>query len=156
MTAAIGTGASAGAVMLLTAAHHAYGAARFGTPWRYHVVWLSVWVIGALGLLLLLHVRGPKPFVRRAGLLAACALVLLVPVVWIGLFEGGYNHVLKIVLYYGGFLREDFTRLFPPPRYEPPSDWLFELTGVLQLPLAGVAAYWALHLWRAGTRSVAR
>ena len=39
-------------------------------------------------------------------------------------------------------------RLFPRSLYEPPGDWVFELSGVLQLPVglfAGRAA-WRAHL----------
>ncbi len=148
MKAALAAGASAAAVMGLTAAHHDWGAARFDTPWRLHVVHLSLWVIGAIAISVILHLRAPARSLRRAGLLLGCLLILLGPVAWIGVFEGGYNHVLKNLLYFAGSSHDTFQRLFPPPRYVAPSDWIFELTGVLQLPLGLVAAARARHWWR--------
>lgn len=80
--------------------------------------------------------------------MAAWLLILAAPVAWIGVFEGGYNHLLKNALYFGGLSRDAFARLFPAPTYAPPSDWLFELTGVLQFPLGVLAGAHALAWWR--------
>lgn len=38
--------------------------------------------------------------------------------------------------------------IFPPPTYEMPSDFVFELTGVAQLPLSVLAAIYTLSLLR--------
>lgn len=148
MNSSLAAGVSAAAVMALTAAHHAYGAARFDTPWRLHVVHLSVWTIAAMTVGVAIHLRVRARTARRAVMLVVCMLILLGPVVWIGFFEGGYNHVLKNVLYFAGLSHHTFQRLFPPPRYEAPSDWLFELTGVLQFPLGLYAAGRVLRWWR--------
>ncbi len=121
---------------------------RFETPWRHHVVVLSLWGVAALAACLVLYHRGPSPAARRAGLFAACLLILAGPVAWIGAFEGGYNHLLKNAVYFGGLPHDAFARLVPPPSYEPPSDWFFELTGVLQFPLGVLAGAHALHWWR--------
>ena len=56
----------------------------------------------------------------------------------IGFFEGGYNHVLKDALYFGGASSELMQSLFPTPAYEMPDSLFFELTGVGQLLLAVV------------------
>jgi hypothetical protein len=58
----------------------------------------------------------------------------------LGLFEGGYNHVLKDVLYFGGASPATMTRLSPPPTYEVPNHAFFESTGVLQLIGGAVTA----------------
>src|SRR5215813_352913 len=55
---------------------------------------------------------------------------MLIPVIGIGLFEGGYNHVLKDLLYFSGASDTLMTRLFPPPTYEMPGDAFFEITGI--------------------------
>jgi hypothetical protein len=148
LNSALAAGVSAAAVMGLTVAHHAYGAARFDTPWRLHVVHLSLWVTAAIAICVVIHLGAPGRIVRRSGLLVACMLTLLVPVGWIGVFEGGYSHVLKNMLYFAGLSYDTFQRLFPPPRYVVPSDWIFELTGVLQFPLGLLAAGRALRWWR--------
>ena len=127
---------SAVAVMLLTTVHHSYGAVIYNTPWRYHVAIVGV----ATVLVLFASLR-----VRRslAGNLAAkiafglfATVALLIPVLGIGVFEGGYNHGLKDVLYFSGAGPELMNRLFPAPTYEMPNDGFFEITGVLQFPLA--------------------
>ena len=72
---------------------------------------------------------------------------LLVPVGLIGFFEGGYNHGVKNVLYFGGLPRATLDQLFPPPRYEMPNDLWFEVTGILQFFLGLCAAYYLWKLW---------
>ncbi|HKG92288.1 MAG TPA: hypothetical protein VKA84_10370 [Gemmatimonadaceae bacterium] len=37
------------------------------------------------------------------------------------------------MLYFSGASVEQMTRLFPPPRYEPPNDGVFEISGVVQV-----------------------
>ena len=59
-----------------------------------------------------------------------------------GFFEGGYNHVLKDVLHFGGASPALMRRLFPPPRYELPDDAFFEVTGVLQVVPAAITGYY--------------
>jgi len=63
-------------------------------------------------------------------------VTLLIPVAGIGVYEGGYNHGLKDVLYFSGASAELMNRLFPAPTYEMPNDAFVEITGVLQFPLA--------------------
>ncbi|MBJ6759128.1 hypothetical protein JGU66_00045 [Myxococcaceae bacterium JPH2] len=127
------------ATLLLTSAHHAYGGLLYGTPWRLHVVGIAAVTAGVL----LASQRGLR--VRRAerrGELAFAVLALTtlaVPVGMIGAFEGLYNHVLKNVLYFGGAPTALLSQLFPPPTYELPNDFLFELSGVLQAVPAGFA-----------------
>lgn len=46
------TAPSHAAILMLTSVHHWYGAVRFDTPWRAHVVHLSVWLGVVVGVLL--------------------------------------------------------------------------------------------------------
>ncbi|HYD40881.1 MAG TPA: hypothetical protein VEB43_08620 [Anaeromyxobacter sp.] len=128
--------------LLLTVVHHAYGAVRYATPFRAHGAAVAL----ALAGLLVVLARPRRASRGRGGQLAGWAaahLVLLVPVLAVGAFEGLYNHVLKVALFLGGAPAELLRALFPPPTYELPDDVLFEVTGVLQVvPAALAAAAW--------------
>jgi hypothetical protein len=105
------------AVSLLTSVHHYYGAYVYKTPWRRHAALVSgLATAAALGSLLVLRRR-------TTGLADAVAFwfltadTLVVHVGGFGVFEGGYNHLLKDVLYLGGASPALLRRLFPAPRY---------------------------------------
>lgn len=134
-------------MLALTALHHLYGAIIYATPWRYHVTIVAVPLLAVLALAYGLHRRRPGSALGRASLRVFVGTTLAVPVVAIGLFEGGYNHAFKILLH-AGASPETFARWFPPPRYEPPTDLWFEASGVLQLALALLAARLLLRLRR--------
>jgi peroxiredoxin len=140
-------GAATIALLALTGIHHAYGALAFGTPWRLHIVAIAAPV--AIAIVAALH-YGTAMSSRRAGQLAtgfATLLILLFPVAAIGIYEGGYNHVLKNLVY---FMRgeADARALFPPPLYEMPRDVFFEATGIAQFPLSIMTAVRTLPLLR--------
>jgi hypothetical protein len=137
---------SAVAVLLLTDVHHVYGAYVYQTPWRYHVLLLSIpAMLGILWSHRRLRHRPGDAFARWIlGL-----TTLIVPVLGIGAFEGFYNHLVKDVLYVHGTSSALMRRLFPPPRYEMPNDAFFEITGIAQAIL-GAATAW--HLYRFGAR----
>jgi hypothetical protein len=135
------------AVLLLTGVHHAYGAYVYQTPWRYHVLLLSV---PTMLVILWSHRRlGQRPGDAGARLLLVL-VTLVVPVLGIGAFEGFYNHLLKDVLYFGGTSQALLNRLFPPPTYEMPNDAVFEITGVAQALLGATTAW---YLYRFAARS---
>jgi hypothetical protein len=140
------------AALLLTTAHHLYGAYIYATPWRTHVAHVSVLAAATLiGSLVVLQRRAGT----AAGAVALWSILLVtlaLPVVGIGLFEGGYNHVLKVALYYGHASPGLMARLFPPPAYELPNDALFEITGVLQLALGALAGRHLILLARERSR----
>ena len=69
----------------------------------------------------------------------------LVPVSLIGGFEGLYDHVVKNALYWGGLPEAWMTSLFSPPTHEMPNDLLFEITGILQVLPAAIAARELAH-----------
>ena len=127
--------------LALTSIHHAYGAYAYATPWRSQVAGIAL-VFGLIivGLSLLAHQHRAEPIGRLIFWLNM-ALILIVPAAAIGLFEGGYNHFLKVLAYFAGDPAL-FGRMFPSPPYEAPTDWLFEVTGVAQFPL-GLWCGWA-------------
>lgn len=140
-------GAAAIATLVVTSVHHAYGAVIYGTPWRLHILHIAVPAAIAIALLLFI---GSTRRGKRGGRLAtwaAIAIILAFPVATIGLFEGGYNHVLKNVVYFG-FGTESARAFFPPPTYEMPNDLVFELTGIVQFPFSILAAVLSLRLLR--------
>lgn len=117
------------ALMALTSIHHAYGAFLYKTPWRMHVLFVSVPVMIVTGVLHLFISKGKGGWLLKG----LYWLITLVPsIALIGLYEGMYNHALKNILYFGGLSHENLVRLFPPPKYELPNDFWFECTGVLQ------------------------
>lgn len=132
--------AGAATVLILTTVHHVYGAERFQTPWRYHAAFVAIPALLVLVAARALCRRQPDSVPGRIAFGVFVLVSILVPIALIGLFEGGYNHVLKNILYFGGAAPENLTTLFPPPRYEMPSDLFFEVTGIAQFP----AALWAI------------
>jgi hypothetical protein len=116
-----------------TAVHHVYGAIRYATPWRAHAAGVALLVAPLIIGLYLNFRREPDTRRGRAAGWALALLSLLYPVALIGAFEGLYNHVAKNCLYFGGMSRRRVLELFPPPTYELPNDFVFEVTGVLQV-----------------------
>jgi hypothetical protein len=58
--------------------------------------------------------------------------LVVFPIGAIGLFGGGYNHLLKDIVYFSGASPSLMQGLFPPPKYEMPDDVFFEVSGVMQ------------------------
>ena len=124
---------SALGVLLLTSLHHAYGAYIYHTPWRLHVVFVSLLTAaGIIGAMLALR-RWPGNVAGKIAFWVFTVLTFVIPVAVIGFFEGGYNHAVKDALYFAGGSASLMRRLFPAPVYELPNDLFFEVTGVLQL-----------------------
>ncbi|WP_437640355.1 hypothetical protein [Sorangium sp. So ce854] len=128
------------AVMVLTTVHHVIGAVIYSTPWRLHIALLSVPTIAVLLGALAVHRRCAPTTAGRAAFVVLAAALVLVPIVWIGVFEGFYNHVVKDALYFLAPGSPVLLRLFPPPTYVMPDNALFEITGVLQVVPAWIAA----------------
>lgn len=141
------------ALLLLTAAHHAYGACVYHTPWRLQVA--AVAAATALMLWGALRVIRHRPAGRAAvvAVAAFCLVDAVMPVLGIGVFEGGYNHVLKDALFFAGASPSLMAKLFPPPAYELPNDMLFEVSGILQFVVGLMAGYRLYRLVRHGWRS---
>jgi peroxiredoxin len=130
------------ATLVLTSVHHVYGAFAYATPWRLHVLGLTVPAMLVIALSKQRVVRPPTNAVARWAFILT---TLAVPILGIGLFEGFYNHLVKDALFFCGAPRALMTRFFPPPTYEMPNDAFFEVTGVAQV-VAGALTAW--HLYR--------
>jgi hypothetical protein len=143
----IRAGATSILVLALTSLHHVYGAVLYETPWRMHVMYFSI--PGAI--LIAGFLFGAWQFRGTSwGRLAAwlgVVLALAFPIGIIGIYEGGYNHLLKNLLYFGG-ATDLVSQLFPSPAYELPTDVFFELTGIAQLFAGLVAGWYVLRLSR--------
>jgi hypothetical protein len=103
---------------------------RFATPWRHHVIFPAL----LLALILWAAYFGLRGSCGSGtGKLARGVFIwvtLVGPIAWIGLFEGGYNHALKVILFQLDLPVSTLQRLYPPGLYEPPEDLFFEATGV--------------------------
>ena len=140
---------------VLTIVHHVYGAIVFDTPWRLHAAVLGAAGIAATLLLTREWTRLGPPVLGRATTPLLVGLTLVLAAGLIGVFEGGYNHAFKLLLFFGGAAPGTMHRLFPPPTYELPSDVLFEVTGVLQFVAGLLAARASVALWRGRPGSAA-
>ncbi|MEO9484780.1 MAG: hypothetical protein ABJG47_15075 [Ekhidna sp.] len=123
-------------VYLMTSIHHVYGALLYETPWRYHIAYQGfTWLILSY-LILVVSVRWERQFIKWIFVVFAGFFFVGA----IGLYEGLYNHVLKNVLYYLNFDSDLLVAMYPPPKYELPNDFLFEVSGILTL----VVSAWCL------------
>ena len=142
-TAEIRAGAAALFILLLTSVHHAWGAYVFDTPFRLHIVSISI-PFAALIVGLLYVAATDQPRAAAIARWAAVVTIAALPILAIGFYEGGYNHVVKNLIFF--IAGENSAReAFSSEMYEMPSDVFFEVTGVLQLP---AAVYASLQLWR--------
>ncbi len=137
------------ATLGLTTIHHVYGGLVYGTPWRLHGSAVAI-AIGAALIVLSILYNGTH---RKVFGYVLGAAVLLMPVLGTGLFEGGYNHLLKNVLFAVGAPRDLMLRMFPPPTYELPNDAFFEVTGIAQIIPAAFAALASIRFLRALRRT---
>lgn len=127
-------------VLAMTSIHHAYGAIVFETPYRWHIIFISIPV--ALVILATARVArsGGSAMISRVASWLYLGLVVLFVIAAIGIYEGGYNHLIPNIQYVLGVehpLREDL--------YEAPDDLFFQLTGIAQFALAMLTAWW---LWK--------
>lgn len=136
------------AVLILTVVHHFYGAAIYHTPWRHHIALVVLPLLLALILAYSVHEWRPRSVLGAVFIWLFSVLTLLAPIAWIGIFEGGYNHLVKDALFFGGLPQTTLDRLYPPPQYEMPNDLWFEVSGVLQFFIALAAGYYLFKLWR--------
>ena len=128
------------AILVMTSVHHVYGAEIFDTPYRLHIVYVSIPVaLIILGCVALAR-RTASETVARAASWLFVVLTGLFAIAAVGFYEGGYNHVIPNIQYVFGVEHTLRAGL-----YEPPDDLVFQLTGVAQFPIALTAA-WAL--WR--------
>lgn len=135
------------ALLILTTVHHLYGGYIFSSPERYHIAFAAapiavviaaaLWAWRALG-------------VRLAWYALGLPLAVLT-VAAIGGFEGVYNHVLKNLLFFAGTSYATLDSIYL--LYEPPSDVIFEVTGIAQAALGGLAGWHIARALRDYTRA---
>jgi hypothetical protein len=135
------------AVLILTTVHHLYGAVIYQTPWRGHVAHPAALTIILIAVALFIFSRRPNSFFGRTAFWIAVSVIVVIPIGFFGLYEGGYNHVLKDVLYFSRTSQSAMDRLFPQPLYEMPDDVFFEITGILTFFVAIPAAYSVYRLF---------
>jgi hypothetical protein len=138
--------ASSVAVFTLTSIHHSYGAYVYGTPWRLHAVFVSGTVTLLMAVLLKVWDSSGAPRRANAAAYGFVVVGLLVVFVGFGIFEGGYNHLVKDILYLSNASPELMRQWYPAGRYELPSDSFFEITGVLQIFPGALTGYYLLLL----------
>ena len=148
-----GAGAAVLATLVLTSVHHLYGARRFDTPWRAHVAHIAAWAGVLFAVCLLVARFRAHRASGRMAMGAFVALAIAICVLWLGLYEGGYNHGIKNLAFRAHLPATVFNAVFPPSLYEPPGDWFFEFSGVLQLPLGLFAGRAAWRAYAASRRA---
>lgn len=136
------------ALLILTAVHHAWGAYIYAAPFRMHVVLIAIPSAIVIGWIMQMIRRRIQRDGRGGAVLSIAIVVLAVLILGIGIFEGGYNHVLKNFLYFLGTPSRVMGSLYPAPTYEMPDNFFFEATGMLQFPVSLLLAFSALKLLR--------
>lgn len=137
------------ATLGLTALHHIYGGLIYGTRWRLHGAFIAILVGIVLMAIAHAYAIAERARWRAVAGYTLVALVVAMPIVAIGAFEGAYNHLVKNVLFLGGAPHDLLVRMFPPPTYELPDDLVFELSGTAQVIPATIAAIAAVRFVRA-------
>lgn len=132
------------ATMVITVIHHFHGAYIYAEPFRLHVVFIAVPVKGIIagsyfGVLLVQHEKWRDVF--RTVFIGT---TLIFSIIAIGLYEGGYNHAVKNLLYFSGVPATFLDRIYPSV-YELPNDFIFEFTGVAQLVAGLICARFLLR-----------
>jgi hypothetical protein len=133
-------------VLALTSVHHVYGAIRYQTPERYYAAIVGATALVAMPRALSISRTRASEATGRAAWWVFWGVNAMVAVLLIGTFEGFYNHLVKVALYFSGASAALMRTLFPTPIYEMPNDAFFEVTGVLQVLPAGAAAYYLAKL----------
>ena len=119
------------ALMVVTSVHHVYGAVIYNTPWRLHILMVSIPVI--IFTLVTSYFLTKREFPGKNLLLwFYWSIILIFSIIFIGGFEGVYNHALKNVFFFLGASDTILDKMFPPSMYVMPNNFLFELTGVMQ------------------------
>lgn len=137
------------AMMTVTSVHHIYGALIYNTPWRLHILIASLPMIIFCGVWNRLAVKENSNFL--VWLLST--MIFIFSICLIGGYEGIYNHLLKNMLFFAGVNDSILLKLFPPPMYVMPNDFIFEVTGSLQAVIFFPNAFYFFRWVRRGKRS---
>jgi hypothetical protein len=135
-------------LMILTAIHHYYASILYQSPWRLHVVQVSIIVI--IYTLVALVVLRKWQNTVFAKIVSSIFFVVtgVVSVAWIGIFEGGYNHVIKDIVFFIGVPESVTSTMFPPSIYHAPHDVFYEVTGVIQLVFACLILFYFYRFYQ--------
>lgn len=117
--------------MIITLVHHLYGAVIYDEPFRLHVAIFAVPVIVVLLSTYAGYNKIPNVVLRKICLFIFLVVSIFFSVAAIGFYEGGYNHVIKNILYFSGVSTDTLDELYPSI-YELPNDFVFEVTGIAQ------------------------
>ena len=123
--------------MVMTVLHHFYGAYIYDEPFRLHVAIIAIPVIAVLITTYIGQVRVGNRTWNKGFRVVFTGATLIFSVAAIGIYEGGYNHLVKDVLFFSGVSTRVLDAMYPSV-YELPNDFFFELTGVAQF-FTGVA-----------------
>ncbi len=93
---------------------------------------------------LLLLRKHPNDGIGEVASWTFMTVTFLVPLLGFGVFEGVYNHALKVALYFAHASPVLMAGLFPPQTYEMPNNAFLEVTGVMQVIPGFVTGYY-LH-----------
>jgi hypothetical protein len=117
--------------MILTLVHHLYGAIIYDDPFRLHVTIVAVPVTAILFGCYITYARTHNAALKKAQWIVFLVLTCVFSIALIGMYEGGYNHVVKNLLYFAGVSTTTLDQLYPAI-YELPNDFIFEFSGVAQ------------------------
>jgi hypothetical protein len=137
-------GASSIALLVLTAAHHYYGGIFYRSQFRFHVAMFGVAATFVLSIVLLLYRnRSASKSVLGSVLFWSLGFFVAVLAAVVGMSEGGYNHILKDLLYYSNASPHWMLKLFPPSHgFEAARNAAVETTGALQFFVGLLAFYY--------------
>ena len=125
--------------MVMTIIHHLYGAMIYDEPFRLHAAIVAMPVIVILLISYTSYQNVHNTRIRNASRTIFLVVTVLFSVGAIGIYEGGYNHLLKNLLFFGGISIQTLDRMYPSI-YELPNNFLFEATGIMQLVTAILCA----------------
>ncbi len=123
--------------IVLTIIHHFYGAYIYDEPFRLHVSIIAIPVVAIILLTYVGQLRLENPAWKKALRVTFIVVTTVFSIAAIGIYEGGYNHVVKDVLFFSGVPVEFLDRMYPSV-YELPNNFFFEFTGVAQF-FTGIA-----------------
>jgi hypothetical protein len=133
-------------VIAVTTVHHVWGAVLYDTPWRLHIVFIGAPIALVFSVLLWLAAARHRTGTGRALAMLSAVLIVGFCTLMLGVYEGGYNHLLKNIVY---FTHGAVGWMFPDGVTGIPDDFVFEATGIAHFPtgiLAAIAS-WRVVRW---------
>lgn len=122
------------ATMIMTIIHHFYGAYIYKDDFRLHVAIIAIPLIILYLVSYFAFRLSQNKFRKRIFNSILIYSSLVFSCMAIGIYEGGYNHLVKNILYFSGspisFLNSIYTS-----NYQLPDDLFFEVTGLMQFVL---------------------